>query len=152
MKIREIIEDDEPSPWTRFMDMHSGGGLKEAQQYIYIEAPEEEAKSVFYAIFGHNPERVTCTCCGQDYSIRQDVDLAQSTAFDRNCHYDNTEHKYVEREGDSPWAKRGGLTTLEDYLQRDDVRVIYAKDIPVGAREVHVPRSGYVWVDEDNDE
>jgi len=51
------------------MDMHSGGDLKEKWQYIYIEAPEEEAKVIFYNRFGHNPNRVTCTCCGKDYSI-----------------------------------------------------------------------------------
>lgn len=151
MKIREIsdIEGGEPSPWTRFMDMHSGGNLKEEQQYIYIEAPEEQAKSVFYAIFGHNPERVTCTCCGDDYSIGQSADLEQASAFNRNCHYDTTERKYVERVGDSPWAQREGHVPLADYLQHKDVRVIYAEDFPEGARDVHVPRSGYVWMDDD---
>ena len=36
-------------PWTRFMDMHSGGGTKEKPfEYIYIQAPEKEAKVIFY--------------------------------------------------------------------------------------------------------
>lgn len=56
--------------WTRFYDMCSGGGIKESPyEYIYIEAPEEQAKIIFYNKFGHNPERVSCTCCGSDYSI-----------------------------------------------------------------------------------
>ena len=29
--------------WTHFWDTHSGGKLKEKQQHIFIEAPEEEA-------------------------------------------------------------------------------------------------------------
>jgi len=73
--------------WTRFMDMHSGGGLKEEWQYIYIEASLEEAKSVFYSRFGHNPERVTCTCCGEDYSISEYKTLEEATAYDRHCYW-----------------------------------------------------------------
>jgi len=38
--------------WTRFMDMHSGGRLKEdPYQFILIEAPENEAKVIFYNKF-----------------------------------------------------------------------------------------------------
>ena len=72
--------------WTRFMDMHSGGGTKEPPyEYIYIEAPESEARVIFYNRFGHNPERVTCSCCGDDYSISEEETLQQITAFERNC-------------------------------------------------------------------
>ena len=74
--------------WTRFMDMHSGGGAKEAPyEYIYIEAPESEAKTIFYNRFGHNPERVSCACCGEDYSISEEESLEQATAFERGCDY-----------------------------------------------------------------
>jgi hypothetical protein len=31
------------STWTHFWDMSSGGGRKEPQNHIYIEAPEDEA-------------------------------------------------------------------------------------------------------------
>lgn len=34
--------------WTEFWDMHSGGGQKEKWAKIYIEAPEEEARVIFY--------------------------------------------------------------------------------------------------------
>ena len=63
--------------WTKFMDMNSGGDLKEKWQYIYIEAPAEKAKIVFYNRFGHNPERITCTCCGEDYSISEGESIEQ---------------------------------------------------------------------------
>lgn len=53
--------------WTRFYDMHSGGDTKEDYQIILIEAKEELAKLIFYNRFGHNPDRVSCTCCGSDY-------------------------------------------------------------------------------------
>ena len=73
--------------WTQFWDMHSGGGQKEDVAMIFIEAPEDEAKLVFYNRFGHNPERVTCTCCGSDYSISESESLEQLTGFHRNCKY-----------------------------------------------------------------
>src|SRR4051812_22539864 len=74
--------------WTRFMDMHSGGGVKEAPyQVIYIEAPLPEAEVIFFNRFGHNPQRVTCTCCGSDYSISEDDTLAQASGYDRGCQH-----------------------------------------------------------------
>lgn len=34
--------------WTRFMDLHSGGETKiPPYEYIFIEAPEEEARKIF---------------------------------------------------------------------------------------------------------
>lgn len=92
--------------WTRFMDMNSGGGSKEEWEYIYIEAPEDEAKVIFYNRFGHNPERVTCTCCGRDYSIDSEekiVDL--QSAYEAGCVtllIKASEIKDSERSGDIP--------------------------------------------------
>lgn len=71
--------------WTLLWDMHSGGSQKEKWAKIYIEAPEEEAKIIFYNRFGHNPERVSCTCCGSDYSISSDEDLKQLSGYHRGC-------------------------------------------------------------------
>lgn len=66
--------------------MHSGGGTKEPPyEKIYIEAPQEEAKSIFYARFGHSPDRVSCTCCGGDYNIDEDDTFEQASAYHRNC-------------------------------------------------------------------
>lgn len=83
--------------WTRFMDMHSGGGQKEEWSKIYIEAPEEEAKVIFYNKFGHSPDRVTCTCCGEDYSTDEGESLARVSAFDRGLRWvsDKRDHYYL---------------------------------------------------------
>lgn len=116
--------------WTRFMDMHSGGDLKEKQQYIYIDAPMKEAKVIFYNRFDHNPERVSCTCCGEDYSIFEDKSLKQLTEFDR-CH---------------SWERGSkGEQTLGDYKKRQDVLMIPKKDIRPEWRTGEVPIQGYVW-------
>src|SRR5438093_12532542 len=82
--------------WTRFMDMHSGGGLKLTWAYIYIEAPEKEARSVFYSRFGRTADNVTCDCCGEDYSVDESETVEQVTAFERRCRYDATTRRYVE--------------------------------------------------------
>jgi hypothetical protein len=57
--------------WVLFMDMHSGGGLKRPPyEKIYIEANSAiEAEEIFKEKVGCNPHKVTCECCGQDYSI-----------------------------------------------------------------------------------
>jgi hypothetical protein len=129
--------------WTQFWDMHSGGGQKEKWAMIYIEAPEEEAKVIFYNKFGHNPERVTCTCCGEDYSLHEDEDLAQLTGYHRNCDHDG--RKYIEKP-DARYNREKKLTPLEEYIQQEDVLVIYAKDIKPEEREGYVPEQGYVWM------
>lgn len=88
--------------WTRFMDMHSGGPQKEKWAHIYIEAEQEEAKVIFYNRFGHSPDRVSCTCCGEDYTVDESPTIEEASAFNRNCEYvyfrpDGTECD--EREG-----------------------------------------------------
>lgn len=125
--------------FTRFMDMHSGGRTKEEPyEYIYIEAGEQEAKRVFYNRFGHNPERVTCTCCGDDYSISESESLELASAFDRGCEYDMSIRDY-----DTTTAK----VSLDDYVQRPDVLVIRESDIKPDERIGEVPVQGYVWSD-----
>jgi hypothetical protein len=125
--------------WTRFMDMHSGGGQKEKWAYIYIEAPEDEAKVIFYNRFGHNPERVTCTCCGEDYSIGEHTSLAQATAYNRNCDYKGKRYVEVPRKGET-------LKTVRQYIKDKDVLVIYSKRIKPAERVGSVPVEGYVWM------
>jgi hypothetical protein len=124
----------EKSIWTLFWDVHSGGHSKEPWEQIYIEAPEEEAISVFYSRFGHNPERVTCTCCGGDYSI-QEGELDQISGYHRNCEWSGEEKKYVETESSIP---------LETLLKGDNV--IRKEDIKPEERSIDVPQEGYVWV------
>lgn len=112
--------------WTRFMDMHSGGSLKEKSQYIYIEAPVEEAKVIFYNRFGHNPDRVTCTCCGEDYTYDDYETLRDATAWERR-YYD----------------KRG---TLSSWLDSGTAITIYADEIEDHERVGDLPEEGWVWV------
>lgn len=105
--------------WTQFMDMHSGGGLKEApKQYIYIEASEAEARVIFYNRFGHSPNRVSCTCCGEDYSLSEGVSLLRVTAFERHCDNLNTPRDSTTglyRAPDDPWFEE------HYYLEPDEV-------------------------------
>jgi len=159
--------------WTQFVDMHSGGGQKGQWNYIYIEAPEEEAQIIFYNKFGHNPNRVTCTCCGADYSITSGESLRQLTGFHRNCRSLETpkndkgryerpkdswfgKHFYLEV-GEEEEAQRRGYKvsdynlygkyqTLEEYSKNADVLLIHAQDIKPEERVGEVPEQGYVWV------
>jgi hypothetical protein len=150
---------------TRFMDMHSGGGQKEDWAYIYIEAPEYEARRIFYGRFGHNPERVTCTCCGDDYSIMEEESLQKATAYERGCGYvfrrpDGTEcdqsegrivgkgmkpgytSGYEERPSGESWRH---YQTLDEYIESDSVLFIAADEIKPEWRVSDVPEQGYVW-------
>jgi len=71
--------------WTHFNDMHSGGGLKLKWKYIFIEAPQSEAVIIFQNRFGRNPNKITCGCCGSDYSISEDTNLKVASGFERGC-------------------------------------------------------------------
>lgn len=155
--------------WTQFWDMHSGGSQKEKFSQCFIEAPEKEAKIIFYNRFGHNPERVTCTCCGEDYSTSEYKTLKEATAFQRNCAYVYTDRNGNEVKQDEAWVIGKGLKkgynagyveradknrsyageylTLSEYVKHADVCVIYAKDIKNSERIGEVPEQGYIWVD-----
>lgn len=98
--------------WTQFWDMNSGGGKKLKWSYIYIEAPKEQAITIFKEMFRRNPYNVTCECCGSDYCVDEYPTLEAATEFHR----------------------RG--FTLEEYLflqedcnKRERFHVIYEKDI-----------------------
>jgi hypothetical protein len=133
------------------MDMCSGGGQKEEWAYILIEAPESEAKVIFYNRFGHNPERVTCTCCGEDYSIDEEETLAQGTAYDRGCAWvrvtgeDGGGH-YEERKATERFSMNE-YQTLKEYEARPDVLILREADIKAEERAGDVPDQGYVWVE-----
>lgn len=103
------------------MDMHSGGGTKVSPyEYIYIEAPEAEARVIFYNRFGRNPDRVTCTCCGEDYSLTEGDSLERLSAYDRRCEWPKG-----DKDRDLTTAKQ----TVEEYLARPDVLLIRADEI-----------------------
>ena len=120
--------------WTEFMDMHSGGGCKEdPYQYIFIQAPEEEARIIFYNRFGHDADRVSCTCCGQDYSVTEYDSLDKATEFERGNNYGDT--------GKLP------RETLAQFSKRKDVLIILASNIKKEERVGEVHTSGWVWQD-----
>jgi hypothetical protein len=125
--------------------MHSGGGQKEKWSMIYIHAPIHEAKLIFYNKFGHNPNRVTCTCCGDDYSISEEKDLKQLTGSHRNCNYDENGNTYIEEQKCN--RGYGVYQTLEEYKKSKDVLFIDIKDILPEWREGEIPEQGYVWKD-----
>lgn len=155
--------------WTHFMDMHSGGGTKiEPFENIYIEAPEKEARVIFYNRFGRNPDRITCTCCGNDYSVSEESDLSQATAYERGCEYayvdaDGKEYnqndwynlspqlrgsvkgRYVERQARPSFGRPH--ISLAQFKLRKDVLIISADEIKETERVGEVPQQGYVWQD-----
>jgi hypothetical protein len=137
------METQNKSIWTQFWDMHSGGVSKEDFECIYIEAPKDEAEIIFYNRFGHNPNRVTCTCCGPDYSI-EEGEVDQITASHRNCKHDGK--KYIE-EPATRYAT-GTYTPLENYMKPGgSVLFIHKEDIKDSERVGEVPEQGYVWKD-----
>lgn len=153
--------------WTQFWDMHSGGGLKEQHAFIYIEAPEDEARVIFYNRFGHRADRVSCTCCGQDYAVAEHEDLAQLTGYHRGCRsvtrprnpitgrYEGkeSEKNYLEPNEEPPNGYTASepthstYLTLEQYLAGEDILVIRAADIHPDERRGQLPEQGYVWRD-----
>lgn len=127
--------------WTLFWDMNSGGGRKEKWHKIYIEAPEREARVIFYNRFGHNPSRVTCTCCGEDYVVNEEESLEQLSGFHRGCDCVNDE--YVERPATR--FKLNKYQTLDEYKKDEGVLIIHADEIKPEERVGEVPTQGYVW-------
>jgi len=134
--------------WTQFMDMHSGGGTKEAPyEYIYIEAPRDEAEVIFYNRFGHSPSRVTCTCCGEDYSVTQSKTLEEATGYERGCLF--SKDKDVNTWVDIPDSGYRGqrYMPLGVYKELPSVLIIEAKDIKDSEKTGDIPQQGYLWVD-----
>lgn len=159
---------DEPqSNWTRFHDMHSGGSQKLEWSRIYIEAPHAEARVVFFKRFGRNPDRVTCTCCGPDYSLSEYRTLAEATAFERGCGYvENSRIPDGRVAGDGYYFEGPGsrfrisYETLTEFLSYSKpprrsaldvgvVKVIRASEIKPEERIGDVPAEGYVWAGSD---
>ena len=133
--------------WVLFWDMHSGGGSKEDWQHIYIEAnSKEEAKIIFYNRFGHNPDRVSCTCCGQDYSISSAETLEEASAYHRGCHWDDKKKKYIEEKTKEKYSFNQDYIPLNKYIKDDAGHFIFAKDIKEEEREGDVPEQGFVWM------
>lgn len=156
--------------WTHFHDMHSGGGQKLDRGHIFIEAPKPEAEVIFQNRFKRNPNRVTCTCCGEDYSISEETSLEEATAFERGCAYVYRGPDGQEVEESEAWKsgkgilegykggyeERGGgrlqfreYTPLADYLAAGNVHVIRADEIKPEERQGSLRAEGYVWAGDD---
>lgn len=148
--------------WTLFWDMNSGGGRKETWNHIYIEADQKEAKLIFYNRFGHNPERISCTCCGPDYSINSEKSLRKLSGYHRNAlcvekrtgknyKYDYIDPKSEIPEGFSKSKYSSTLSrpylTIEQYENQENVLIIRKNDIKDDERRGSVPQQGYVWMD-----
>lgn len=157
--------------WTCFHDMNSGGGRKEDFSHLWIEAPESEALVIFYNRFGHSAERVTCTCCGSDYSITESETLEAATGYERDLEYASLKPpagqrfssagRYLEPDEPLPdgWEIRfpasGTPISLAAFLERgttshfgsEPFLVIRAEEIKLGERVGSVPEQGYVWQD-----
>lgn len=129
------------------MDMHSWGFLKEKRAYILIEAPQEEAEVIFYNKFRHSPNRITCTCCGEDYSIDENETLEQATGYNRGCKYDDKKKKYIESPRDSWRRLSDTYIPLDVYIRSPDVLIIPKEKIKDKRRVWEIPQQGYVWVE-----
>lgn len=101
---------------------------------------------MFYCRFGHNPARVTCTCCAEDYSVYEEATLEQATGFHRNCAWDDATGQYIEQQ-DTRWRSSGRYLPLDEYLMQPDVLVIRADEIKEDERYGEVPQQGYVWME-----
>lgn len=102
------------------MDMHSGGGTKLGKfEKILMQGREDDATKRFTELFGRDPNHVTCDCCGEDYSVGEYATLAEATLYDRE--------KYTYAEPFDWRARPTGKTveSIEDYLAKDTVLVIY---------------------------
>jgi len=130
------------------MDMHSGGGQKLDWELIFIEAPEKEARVIFYNKFGRSPDRVTCTCCSKDYSYDESKNLTEATRYDRLHRYDD-KGEYIPWDAPEKDRKYQSLKNLKETKksahQEQAVNFVYKKDITPQDKLGTVPEEGYVW-------
>jgi hypothetical protein len=145
------------------MDMHSGGGQKLQWNYIYIEAPLQEAKVIFFHRFDRSPSRVTCTCCGPDFSMMESETLEEATGYERKLPWiepvingkpDARQGKQLEYGEEMPegwllekYPPSEPAITIEEYCKFANVKIIRAYEILPEERIGDVPREGYVWMD-----
>jgi hypothetical protein len=143
-------------PWTHFFDMSSGGREKEVWKHIYVELPEPEARRWFFNRFGHSADRVTCTCCGEDYSVTESEDLLQATGYERGLRFATSKKdpdRYLEPGEEVPEGydlhrdSRALGQTMEIFRTRDDVLIVSRSEVDPSELEGDVPQQGYVWVD-----
>ena len=127
--------------WTRFMDMNSGGGQKEEWKYIYIEAAEIMAVTIFYNRFGHNPSRVTCTCCGADYSITEEESLGLLTFSERGADYEDP-----SKPESGKYKSGNPFVPLDEYMNEGKACFIASGSVEESEKVGNIPVQGYVWL------
>lgn len=133
--------------WTQFWDMSTGGYRKLKWKYIYIEAPWDEVKVIFYNKLGRNPDKITCSCCGRDYSTHTGETLENVTGYHRGCAWDDENEEYLEKQWTEEETGRPYMP-LDKYIKEEDVLVIRAVDILPEERVGTLPRSGWVYISE----
>jgi len=118
-------------------------------------------------------QRVSCTCCGEDYSISSAEDFAQISGYHRGCQtlvhktYRSGQNKglvkpipksmqryYEEREKppkgwefDTKRIFNNKYKTVLAYKRQKDVLVLSRHKIKSSERAGEVPNEGYVWVE-----
>lgn len=114
--------------WTQFYDMHSGGKQKLDHWSIFIEAPKEEAEIIFGNRFKRNPHNVTCSCCGQDYSVDEYETLFRAVRYHlvktRGVSDDELLKQFIEK-------------------QKNNICIIFEKDIKPEERTGELPECEY---------
>lgn len=152
--------------WTCFMDAHSGGKQKLDWSHIYVELPEDEATIFFQNRFKRNPSRVTCTCCGSDYSIIEGATLLDVTGYERNCRYAYFDAKDNEVDQTKAWICGDGFIngcsaryideadtkcnyreyiSMPDFLKLPEKLIIHRKDIENSELKGSIRQEGYIW-------
>ena len=114
-----------------FHDMFSGGCRKTEYSQVYIEADsEDQAEEIFEDRLNRNPNKVTCECCGNDFSITEYDSLEEATEFER----------------------KQRSVTLDDYLKRDDILVICKEKTMNNPETMHerFEAVSYAYLDFDN--
>jgi len=111
---------------TQFKDMHSGGKAKTSYENIYIEASESDAIDFFKSWFSRDPSQITCSCCGQDFSVRSYDSLEQATGYERNCVYEDG--RYIEKPKSYSGSSRK-LLTVDELLDKDSVAFFSQSDV-----------------------
>lgn len=133
--------------WVQFWDMHSGGKTKTQYHMIYIEAHDrKEAIGIFESRFNRSPFNITCSCCGEDYSIDSHDSIYEITGYHRNCRaisFDGRQHIpgktrcYIENDEEIPegatvcrsFNSYGEYMTLEEYMKLPDVLILPKHEI-----------------------
>jgi hypothetical protein len=101
MRKKVKLEKKSTAGFTKFWDMHSGGGCKLDWEIIIINRSEEEACKIFEQQFDRDPTHTTCECCGPDYAIDSEETLEKLLSFHLS-HVQKYKGKTLEEMLESP--------------------------------------------------